>query len=517
MKITLPPRSGAQPLTINERCITVIGANGAGKTRFARQIAQAAGDKAFNMSAIKAIYGRDDEDTSASSVDSLYHAAVAKSALIRPDIRGELNRVIALLINETATNLMAERFSPDDMPADQKSKLDTVISYWQRLFPENKILITYGRMLVNSTGNNDIYSTELLSSGERAVMYYLGAALYAPRNGVIIVSSPEMFLHASVVRPLWDHIESLRSDCTFVYVTHDLGFAATRTDSAAIWVRNCDNDTGQWDYERLTSPQSLPDDIFMAILGERKPVLFIEGDGVNSYDAKLYPLIFKEFTVKSLGGCDRVIEATRSFNGLRSIHNLDAFGIVDRDRRDLAEVKYLRGRKVLVPEVAEIENLFMLEDVVRMIAAINHRRPEQAFAKVRRNLLHLFESQINRQALEHTRHRIKKEVAHRVDGKFDNIAALEQHISEMILTINPQGIYQNLVNQFRSYVKSGNYAAVLRVFNHKSMLAETHVASLCGLPGDDKKTYISYILNLLARDTDEAETIRAAIRKAFDM
>lgn len=516
MKITLPQRTAGNPLTLDERRITIIGANGAGKTRFARRLAESAGERAFNMSAIKAIYGRDEEDSSPASVDSLYHAAVAKSALIRPDIRGELDRVIALLINDTATELMAGKFgSETDRAALRENKLDTVIRYWQELFPDNKILITYGRMLVNSADNDDIYPTGLLSAGERAVMYYLGAVMLAPNGGVVLVSSPEMFLHASVVRPLWDRIESLRPDCTFVYVTHDLGFASTRTDSAVIWVRSCDTDNGSWDYDRLTSPESLPDEIFMAILGERKPVLFIEGDGVNSYDAKLYPLIFKEFTVKSLGGCDRVIEATRSFNGLRSIHNLDAFGIVDRDRRDTAEVNYLRCRKVLVPEVAEIENLFLLEDVIKTVAARHNRRPEQTFAKVRRNLLHLFEGQLKRQALEHTRHRLKKEVAHRVDGKFDNIAGLERHISEMMLTINPRGIYQGLLKQFEGYVRAGNYEAVLRVFNHKSMLSETHVASLCGLQGDDKRSYINYILNLLSYDGKDSEIIRSSIRTAF--
>lgn len=515
MHITLPPRSGAAALTLDTARMTIIGANGAGKTRFARRIAEGAGDKAFCMSAIKALYGRDDEDTSPTSVDSIYHREAARSAMIRPDIRGEFDRLTALLINDTVIDLMAEHYAPDENRADGPLRLDTVISHWQRLFPDNRILITCGRMLVNSAENNDVYATSLLSDGERAVMYYLGAALYAPRNGVVIVSSPEMFLHASVVRPLWDRIEGLRPDCTFVYVTHDLGFAATRPNSSVIWVKGCDNDAGTWDYDRLPSVQGLPDEIYLAILGERKPVLFIEGDGVNSYDAKLYPLIFTDFTVKSLGGCDRVIEATRSFNGLRSIHNLDAFGIVDRDRRDKSEVAYLRNRKVLVPEVAEIENLFLLEDVVRIVASHNGRRPDQAFAKVRRNLLHLFEGQVKRQALEHTRHRLKKEVAHRVDGRFDNIAGMERHISELMLTINPRGIYTDILRQFEGYIKSGDYAAVLRVFNHKSMLTETHVAALCGIRGDDKKSYINSILWMLRHDTAEAESLRAAIRKVF--
>jgi len=517
MKLTLPSRSGGPALEIDTHRLTVIGANGAGKTRFAGALAAMLGAKAFAMSALRGLYDRDSEDPSPGSIDSLYNEAVKRSALMRPDRRGEFDRLAALLVGEAVGALMSERYEAGSHPG--RVRLDTVIERWQRLFPDNKILVQYGRLLIDSRNGpadgSAAYSAGRLSAGERAVLYYLGAVLYAPAGGVVFVDSPEMFLHASVVRLLWDDVERLRPDCTFVYVTHDLSFAATRADSDIIWVKSYDAERRVWDYDRLAAAEGLPDDVYLAILGERKPVLFVEGDSVHSFDAKLYPLVFPEFTVKPLGGCNQVIEATRSFNGLRAFHNLDAYGIVDRDRRSDSEVAYLRRRHVLVPEVAEIENIFLIEPVVRVMAEAGGRRAGKVFDSVRANLLHLFRTQLRRQALEHTRHKLKKEAAMRIDGRFDSVEALERHVSTLLLTLNPRGIYSDLRREFAGYLDSGDYASILRVFNHKSMIAETGVARLCGLRDNDKRAYVGAVLDLLRTERPEAEAVRQAIRDTF--
>ncbi len=519
MILTLPSRSGAPALEINTSRLTVIGANGAGKTRFARALAASLGERAFAMSALRALYDREAPASPApGSIDSLYAEAVGRSALVRPDRLGEFDRLTALLVGEAVGALMSERYEAGVSAGPVR--LDTVIDRWERLFPGNRILVQYGRLLVDSSPaapGSAAYSAARLSDGERAVLYYLAAVLYAPAGGVVFVESPEMFLHASVVRRLWDDVERLRPDCTFVYITHDLAFAATRADSDIIWVKSCDTERGTWDYDRLAAAEGLPDDVYLAILGERRPVLFVEGDGVHSFDAKLYPLIFPEFTVKPIGGCKQVIEATRSFNGLRTFHNLDAYGIVDRDRRADAEVAYLRRRHVLVPDVAEIENIFLIEPVVRIMAEIGGRRPGKVFDAVRSNLLHLFRSQLRRQALEHTRHRLKKEVAVRIDGRFDTVEALEKHVSTLLLTLNPRGIYGSLRREFTSYAEGGDYASILRVFNHKSMITETRVAQLCGMRDCDKRAYIGAVLDMLRTDRPEAEAMRAAMRDTFKL
>ena len=526
----LPPRSGAAPFDIDisgMRHIVIIGANGSGKTRFANRLAADLGHRTFRLSALKALYNRDSQDQSETSIDALYTRAVSGSSLLRPDLRGEFERLIGLLVNEEMLNLIQYKYSGDRYEeghtrrsrANQPpvTRLDGVMQQWNKVFPGNRVLVDSGRMLFSRDTDSDPYSPSKLSDGEKTVLYYLGAVTYAPEDAVILVESPGMFLHPSSIASLWDSIEASRPDCTFIYVTHDLQFASSRGEGCTIWVKDYDYDRGEWDYDLLTSADGISDEVFLAILGARKPVLFIEGDGVHSIDARLYPLIFNDYTVKSLGGCDRVIESTRTFNSLRSFHNLNAYGIVDRDRRDEGEVTYLRKKQVYVPDVAEIENIFMLEPVVRTLAALNRRDPDEVFEKVKHNIIRLFETDLRQQALQHTRHRIKKGVEHRIDGRFANINQLEAHIRELATELNPTAIYEQLCRDFRHYVRSGDYASILRVYNRKTMLSESHVARLCGLRHDDKETYINTIINILAHNRTGADIIRSAIRDTVNL
>jgi len=105
-----------------------------------------------------------------------------------------------------------------------------------------------------------------------------------------------------------------------------------------------------WDYEFIRNDDSFPEGMYLDILGSRKPVLFIEGAATGSIDVKLYPYIFPEYTVKPLGGCNKVIEATRAFADLKEIHHLESRGIVDRDRRTEREVEYLRKCLCMCPK-----------------------------------------------------------------------------------------------------------------------------------------------------------------------
>lgn len=530
MILTLPPRKDGQALTVDtadNRQIIIIGANGSGKTRFANRLMAELGPKAFRMSAIKAIYGKEEENSDTGSVDSLYHEATDGAAsIIRTDIRGELERMLALMLNEEIVNLIDFKYNTADGNGKPQrayrdklppTRLDRLIRLWQKIFPDNRVLIESGRMIFGHERSDDTYSSAKLSAGEKAVLYYIGASMFAPENSVIFVESPDMLLHPSSIRSLWDSIEQLRPDCTFIYITHDLSFASTRSDGVTIWVKSCDLTRGEWDYDFMTSADGLNDEVYLAILGARKPVLFIEGDGVNSIDAKLYPLIFREYTVKSLGGCDRVIESTRTFNSLRAFHNLDACGIVDRDRRDQGEVNYLRGKKIFVPEVAEIENIFMIEEVIRAVARHYRRDENEVFRKVKGSILRLFETDLRQQALMHTRHIVKKTVEHRIDGRFANINKLEEHINDLCQAINPRGIYEQYCRDFRRYISEGDYASVLRVYNRKTMLSESHVARACGLKRDDKDSYIRAILTILKDDRGPATTIRSAIRATFGL
>ncbi|MDE7092044.1 MAG: hypothetical protein K2O43_01280 [Muribaculaceae bacterium] len=119
------------------------------------------------------------------------------------------------------------------------------------------------------------------------------------------------------------------------------------------------------------------------------------------------------------------------------------------------------------------------------------------------------------QALEHTRHRVKRLVEFRIDGKFSNIDMLEEHMVELVNEINPRNIYNELCREFKNIVDTSDYQGVLRVYNDKTMLSNTNVAALCGLR--NKEQYLASIISILKRRCPEADMIRQTITSAFNL
>ena len=495
MELTLPQRrKGLTPetLSVND-CLVIIGANGAGKTRFTSAIVDSLGDRAYRMSALDALYNRRQTES----------GGVAQTAL---------ETLLARLMHDEMVNLIGYKLAAAQGQDTKlrRTRLDSVISLWQEVFPGNRVLIDSGKILFAKGFDQDSYSAVRLSDGERAVLYYAGAVLYAPKGAVVFVDSPEMFLHPTLTSSLWNRLEAMRADCTFCYTTHDPEFASSRNGAPVVWVRDCDTAVPAWDYDILPAQSGISQELYMTLVGARKPVLFIEGDSNRSIDAKLSPLIFPDYTVRSLGSCNKVIEATRTFNDLASFHKMDSKGIVDRDRRDDTEVAYLRRKQVMVPDVAEIENMLIIEDVVRAMAEANGHNPDRVFDRVRKTIISLFRADLRQQALLHTRHRVKRTMEYRVDARCPDINDLEHHLSGLLDEINPRAIYEDYCRQFHQFEATGDYNAILRVFNQKSMLTSSNVAQMCGFKNKDR--YIDGIVRLLRHNNAYADRIRTAVR-----
>lgn len=77
-----------------------------------------------------------------------------------------------------------------------------------------------------------------MSDGERVTIYLLGQCLIAPNDMTIIIDEPEIHLHKSIMYRLWDKIEEFCPNKTFIYITHDLDFAASRKEATKIWVKS---------------------------------------------------------------------------------------------------------------------------------------------------------------------------------------------------------------------------------------------------------------------------------------
>ena len=95
--------------------------------------------------------------------------------------------------------------------------------------------------------------------------------------------------------------------------------------------------------------------------------MFVEGTKNNSFDQKIYSRIYSEYNVLSLESCSNVIQAVKTYNNTNDLHHMNVVGIIDRDRRTEDEILNLKSDNIYVPDVAEVENLFLLPEVIEIM------------------------------------------------------------------------------------------------------------------------------------------------------
>lgn len=82
-------------------------------------------------------------------------------------------------------------------------------------------------------------------------------------------------------------------------------------------------------------------------------------------------MLFQEFTITPLASCKDVINYTRAYNKLSKKYAV-AYGIIDRDFRTNEQLSKLATENIYSYDVAEIENLFLIEDFIKGFAEYKH-------------------------------------------------------------------------------------------------------------------------------------------------
>ncbi|MCM1369718.1 MAG: DUF4435 domain-containing protein [Candidatus Amulumruptor caecigallinarius] len=512
--ITLPPSIHGKntPEGLNARQITIIGGNGAGKSHFMEEMIEMCGDRSYTLNALSAFYADAAESVLPSSIDAQYRDAARQHSYMRTDAVSRLDKLIYMVFADELESLLDNKaLIAEGKNADiTATRLDMVRARWEKIFPGNRICRSKGNLMFNTTSGDDRIGAHALSQGEKTVLFYLLGVLYAPENAVIFIDSPSLFVHPSIISNLWNTIEDMRRDCAFVYNSVDVDFLSNRTGNTCIWVKRYFSDSREWDYEILQDSESLSDEIMIELAGSRKPVLFIEGDISHSIDSKLYRLVFTDRTVRPLGSCEKVIETTRSFNDLQSMHHLQSMGIVDRDRRTDTEVEYLRRKNILVPDVAEIENIFLLPDIIKVMAGVRGRDGNKILHRIEKYVMHLFKQQAEEQAMQHVRHKMKRNVECKIDGRFHCITALETHLRKLETQLQPRKHYNRIREEFAAKIRDNDYAGVLKVFNHKPMLAGSGLHKLLGY--STREEYVGGVLDVLKTSGKESRQLRNVIK-----
>lgn len=397
-------------------------------------------------------------------------------------------------------------------------KLERLKDLWENIFPERRLVIADHAVRAKPVHSDDEYPASSLSDGERVGFYLVGHALLAPTDARLVIDEPELHLHESIQSRLWDAVEAARQDCLFIYITHDLGFAASRVNATKVVLYdylapNAQDGVGSWDWQTAPDAVELPEDVVLRILGSRRPTLFVEGR-TGSLDQAVYEGVLPEAYVIPSGGWDSVVRSVKVFRDQPSLHHFSVAGIIDKDDRSNEEIRALRSKGVHVLPVAAIENAlvlpFCLDAFLDARGIPKGDRPklkQSAMENSVEAMRRLRDQVIAERAQYGVRRRIGA-ITRVGDNRDDLIAAVDRVAREA----DPGGLYDEaetaIDNALGANVLIQAYLGVLSIFRNKSLIQEVTAAL-----NVDRQDYIEGLVSLVISDG----ALRKQLQTALDL
>lgn len=442
-----------------EKSMVLIGANGAGKTRLSvwveehnENVHRISAQKSLNMPERVDVTDRSfawdqlllGDGFNVNKTDWQY----SKHTFRWGDhpvtfLQNDYERLLKFLLADKASVSMkfCEMYDKGYKDYPHIALIDKVKSIWDAVIEHKELILHNGHIevknLVGTTGNNNTSNDENfngseLSDGERAVFYYIGEAISAKPGSLIIVDEPENHLHRAILVNLWNRIENVRNDCKFMYITHDMDFACSRNQSILVWVKkmpelNC------WDYDIVKDDETKIDSLYLEIAGSRQKVILVEGQVNNSLDIRLYSALYKEYNIIPAGGWFKVIQSVKAANSsLWNLHHLDVKGIIDRDTRSEKEIKNYKNENIYVLHVSEIENLFMLPEVIQFMCKDVRADSsfEDALNEIKEAVFKWLSDNRNNQLKDYLKSRVSAQLESQI-GECKDIASLKSMLDSV--------------------------------------------------------------------------------------
>lgn len=219
MEIKLPTKKGdtinTEP-TLEFDQLVVIGANGAGKTRFGSDIERryrekahrvaaqkslsmptSVGTKSFDEAESELLYGQWDPD----NIDWIKKIGWKSGRWgdnLNTSLLDDFEKLMILLHTDEYEQLLDNKEKGND---EIITKLDIVQEIWEQVLPHRKLKIKPG--IINTYPHEkeaNAYNASEMSDGERVIFYLAGEVICVPENSIIIIDEPEMHIHSSLIK-----------------------------------------------------------------------------------------------------------------------------------------------------------------------------------------------------------------------------------------------------------------------------------------------------------------------------
>ena len=410
----------------------------------------------------------------------------------------EFKKVLATLYSERMAkrNKFCDAYERGEELTRQQlqSALDVVINIWNFLIEHRTLQCDDSNNLVlTGDGVNGSYPAFQMSDGERIILYIVGRVLLAPESALIIIDEPEMYLHKTIVDKLWNKLEWERRDCVFLYLTHDLQFAASR-DAKKCWIRSFEYPS-KWNVEEIQD-NVIPEELLLKLLGSRKKILFCEGKR-NSLDSKIFELLFEDYTITPVETCKDVINFTKAFNKIPNTV-AKAYGIIDRDFHSEDQLEKLKQQNVFSYGVAEIENLFLLPDVITGFA--KYKNEECDIEDIETRILNKFEQDKQTQISQYVSSAINAyfKASHiSVGNKKEEV---EQNFQNFMSEVDINKLFNERESYINDVIANKKYKKAIMLYNNKGLHS---VIEKYFNMGDYRHRALDYL-----RGTKEIESIK---------
>ena len=169
MDIKLPDKTNGQEAYVlrNARQVTLIGANGSGKSRFCNWLVNECGDKAYRISALKAMFPQTEPSQLKGSIDDMFAQVNKSNTLAQSGAKTEFEKLTYIMLADEFRELMNYKahLLMHEEATFPKTRLDKTVKMWQEIFPQNKILRANGKLMFTTEGHQDTYSALRLSDG----------------------------------------------------------------------------------------------------------------------------------------------------------------------------------------------------------------------------------------------------------------------------------------------------------------------------------------------------------------
>lgn len=450
--------------------IVMIGANGSGKSTFSRQLNGKISSNISILSAQHLLVYKQQNSIPASNGEIANLRSFQKNSKMSSDsnfaslIGDDMNKLITALIAEHTDKALGYYAGE----TRQDSFLKTTIDIWHELIEHRELVLGRGSISVQAPGK-PTYSFNRLSDGEKAVFYYIGHILLVEPNSYIIVDEPENHLHMAICSKLWDKLEQVRSDCKFIYLTHNLDFAASRTNTTLIWNKNF-SPPNVWDFQIIESDETLPDTLLMEVLGSRKRICFCEGSDKSCLDYKLYSILFPEYTVIPVGGHLNVISYTNAYNKSTVCAN-NAIGIIDGDCHKPEQISKWQGQGVFTIPINEIENIFCDPAIIEtaIIAFMSGEDASQRYYD-------MFWQELERDKVQQTVWYVNSSINNKFKENYLHEKRDIESLKTELLTITSaeelDALYEERLHAIETLIQQKNYEGALAIVNFKGKLTK---------------------------------------------